>query len=331
MLNRSVRIARTLADVESDNEAGAAVGFHQFDFVYGFADRYLRKLSYRRVLALALIGIGAIGVLDYYFGVEISLSDFYLLPVGIAAWYAGRKAGALCALLADVPLLVEQARTDYFTGRPGILIWALVMQAGVMLIVVYLLDRLRALLDNEAALARMDAVTGILNRRGFLERLEFTILLTRRQQLRFAVAFIDLDNFKSINDSFGHDEGDRVLRLAARVFQDSSRHSDVAARLGGDEFALLLHGLDPATADRFAHDLHDEFRRAFELQHVTVTCSIGCAVFDASVPDINEVIRAADTLMYDVKRRGKNSVVVGDYTGPAASVERAALPGDGRA
>lgn len=295
------------------------MGLDESDSLTGFADHHLRKLSYGAVLALALIGIGGIGVLDYRFGVEISLSDFYLLPVGIATWYADRKAGALCALLADIPLVVEQARTDFFSGRPGVLIWALVMQVGVMLVVVYLLDRLRSHVENEAALARMDALTGILNRRGFLERLQFTILLTRRQQLRFALAFIDLDDFKEINDSLGHAAGDRVLRLAARIFQDSSRHSDVAARLGGDEFALLLHGLNPATAAVFIDDLHDEFRRAFAVERLTVTCSIGCAVFDCSVPDTDDVIRTADGLMYEVKRRGKNSVLIGDYTHPAGT------------
>jgi diguanylate cyclase (GGDEF)-like protein len=283
------------------------------------------------VLALALIGIGAIGALDYRFGVDISLSDFYLLPVAAATWYADRKAGALCAVLADIPLVVEQARVDHFAGHPGVLIWALVMQAGVMLVVVYLLDRLRAHVENEAALARMDGLTGIFNRRGFLERLEFTILLTRRQQLGFALGFADLDNFKAINDSLGHAEGDRVLRLAAHIFQDSLRHSDVAARLGGDEFALLLHGLNPAAAGKFIANLHDEFRRAFERERLTVTCSIGCAVFDSSVPDTNDVIRVADALMYDVKRRGKNSVLVGDYTRAATPSECESRPGDGQA
>lgn len=296
------------------------------DSLMGFAEHYLRKLSYGAVLALALAGIGGIGILDYRFGIEISLSDFYLLPVAVATWYADRKAGALCALLADIPLLVERARTDFFAGRPGVLFWELVMQAGVMLVVVYLLDRLRVHVENEAALARMDGLTGILNRRGFLERLEFSIQLTRRQQLRFALAFIDLDDFKAINDSLGHAEGDRVLRLAARVFRDSSRHSDVAARLGGDEFALLLHGLNPGTAAKFIHELHDEFRRAFELEHLSVTCSIGCAVFDASLPDTDEVIRASDGLMYEVKRRGKNSVLIGDYTGAATTSDRAPAP-----
>jgi diguanylate cyclase (GGDEF)-like protein len=302
-------------------------GHQKFDALTGFADRYLRGLSQLGVLALALIGIGAIGVLDYRFGVEISLSDFYLLPVGIATWYAGLKEGALCAVLADIPSVVEQARIDQFAGHPGVLIWALVMQAGVMLVVVYLLDRLRAHVATEAALARIDTLTGILNRRGFLERLEFTILLTRRQQLRFALAFIDLDNFKTINDSLGHAEGDRVLRLAARVFQDSTRHSDVAGRLGGDEFALLLPGLDPATAATFINDLHDEFRRAFVRERLPLTCSIGCAVFDCAVPDTNEVIRAADALMYEVKRLGKNSVLIGDYTRPVTASERESIPG----
>lgn len=280
----------------------------------GFADHYLRTLPYWAVVLLALFGIAGIGVLDYRFGPEISLFIFYFLPVGIATWYGDGIAGASCALIADLPLLAELAGTNYFAGRPGVVVWTLLMQSGTMLVVVYLLARLRVLFEKEAALAREDVVTGILNRRGFFERLEFTMLLTQRQKLRFALACVDLDNFKAINDSCGHAEGDRVLRLAARIFKDSIRQSDVAARLGGDEFALLLHGLDRSKARRFIDDLQDEFRRVFEREQLSVTCSIGCVLCDSSAQDTNDVIKAADCLLYEVKRRGKNGVLIGDYS-----------------
>ncbi|HZX28762.1 MAG TPA: GGDEF domain-containing protein [Telluria sp.] len=286
-------------------------------------NQFFRVLSYRSVVLLAFAAIAGIGVLDYLFGSEISLFIFYLIPVGIATWYADTTAGWLCAILSDLPLLAEQAGTTAFVGRPGAMIWALVMQSGLMLIVVYLLNRLKELLDREAALARTDAVTGILNRRGFVERLEFTIALARREKLCFALAIVDLDNFKAINDSGGHAEGDRVLCLAARIFTESTRHSDVAARLGGDEFALLLHGLTPATAHVFLDDLRATFRRVFEREQMRVTCSIGCAVFGSSPPDAGEVFKIADALMYDVKRQGKNNVVIGDYALPRSSEQSA--------
>lgn len=230
-------------------------------------------------------------------------------------------AGATCAMIADLPLLAELAGTDYFAGRPGTVAWLLFMHSGSMLVVVYLLNQLSVLLTKEAALARVDVVTGILNRRGFFERLQFTILLTQRQQLCFALAFIDLDNFKAINDSCGHAEGDRVLHLATRIFEDAIRKTDVAARLGGDEFALLLHGVDRTGAATFIADVQEAFRRAFQREALPITCSIGCVVCDPSALIADDVVRAADSLLYDVKRHGKNGVLIGAYTVSEAAGE----------
>lgn len=293
------------------------------DRLLGLADRYLRTLPPRVVVLLALLGIGGIGILDYGFGPGISLFLFYFLPIGIATWYADWMAGASCAMVANLPLLAELASTNYFAGRPGVVAWLLFMHSGSMLVVVYLLNRLSVLLAKEAGFARVDVVTGILNRRGFFERLQFTMLLTQRQQLCFALAFIDLDNFKAINDSCGHAEGDRVLRLAARIFEDAIRKTDVAARLGGDEFALLLHGVDRPRAAIFIADVQDAFRRAFQRDGLAVTCSIGCVVCDSSALVADDVVRAADSLLYEVKRRGKNGVLIGAYSlpGPAGEGE----------
>lgn len=288
----------------------------QNDRLLGLADRYLRTLPPRVVVLLALLGVGGIGILDYGFGSGISLFLFYFLPIGIATWYADWMAGASCAIVANLPLLAELASTNYFAGRPGVVAWVLFMRSGSMLVVVYLLNQLSVLLAKEAALARVDVVTGILNRRGFFERLQFTMLLTQRRQLCFALAFIDLDDFKAINDSCGHAEGDRVLRLAARIFEDAIRKTDVAARLGGDEFALLLHGVDRPGAAIFIADVQDAFRRAVQRDGLAVTCSIGCVVCDSSALVADDVVRAADSLLYEVKRRGKNGVLIGPYSLP---------------
>lgn len=291
----------------------------QNDRVPGLADHYLRMLPSWAVVVVALLAIGGIGALDYRFGPGISLFIFYFFPVALATWYANWPAGAACALIADLPVLAELAGTNYFTGRPGVVAWALLMHSGSLLVLVYLLNQLSILLQREAALARNDVLTGILNRRGFFERLQFTVLLAKRQPLGFALAFIDLDDFKAVNDRCGHAEGDRVLRVAARIFQQTTRQSDVAARLGGDEFALLLHGVDRPRATLFITELQEEFRRAFQLESTSVTCSIGCVVCDAAPLNADDVVRAADLLLYEVKRRGKNGVLIGPYTQPATA------------
>jgi diguanylate cyclase (GGDEF)-like protein len=285
------------------------------DACTAFADRMLGRLPHWAVFLLALLITSTIGTLDYLFGFEISLSIFYLLPIGIATWYGSSAQGVLLAVLSDVPLLLE-AGHGYLAGRPELLAWALFLQAGTMLVVVFLLHRIRSLLKLEEALARNDPVTGILNRRGFIERIEFLVHLAAREHLIFALAYLDLDDFKAINDRYGHEEGDRALRVAARVLASSTRHSDATGRLGGDEFALLLHSVDRPRAAILMDELHERFRRAFERERLPLTCSIGCVVFHSAIPDATVAIRAADVLMYEVKQGGKDSVLVGDYPEP---------------
>lgn len=280
-----------------------------------FADRLLRQLPVWAILPLALLLMAGIAALDYVFGVEISLSFFYILPVGIATWYGNRELGVLCAVLADLPLLVEQIGKNHFANRSGVLLWTVFLQTGTMLVVVVLLDKIRGLLQHEAALARVDPLTGVLNRRGFIERLDYLVHLADREHIEFALAYIDLDDFKEINDRYGHEEGDRALRVTAHVLDTATRHSDVAGRLGGDEFALLLPGVDRNKAALLMHEMHELFRRTFERERLPLTCSIGCVAFRSAIPDVAAAVRAADALMYEVKRRGKNSVLVKDYAG----------------
>jgi diguanylate cyclase (GGDEF)-like protein len=103
--------------------------------------------------------------------------------------------------------------------------------------------------------------------------------------------------------------------VTAHVLVTATRHSDVAGRLGGDEFALLLPGVDRNKAALLMHEMHELFRRTFERERLPLACSIGCVAFRSTIPDVAAAVRAADGLMYEVKRRGKDSVLVKDYAG----------------
>lgn len=282
------------------------------------ADRRLQDASFSTTFLLALASVIAIGIPDYLFGVDISLFILYIVPVGIGTWYAGKHSGVFLAILSSTPLMMEQVNAHYFVNRQGLFFWNLFMHVCTLLVIVYLLDMLVVHLRNEAALARVDAVTGVFNRLGFFERLEFSVNLMARQQIGFGLVYIDLDDFKKINDKYGHDEGDRVLRLTASLLGKSVRHSDVAARLGGDEFALLLHGVDRHQAVILIEKLRVALHRAFQMERVAVTCSIGCVTFRSFIPDPHSAIKAADLLMYEVKRHGKNNVLVEEYEAMSA-------------
>lgn len=152
-----------------------------------------------------------------------------------------------------------------------------------------------------------DALTGLPNRKLFMQRLDHALELARRRDERVAVAFVDLDGFKAVNDTHGHDAGDRLLATIGQRLGGVLRGSDLVARLGGDEFCAILTGVEDASAARsIAQRMLDTIAPAIE--HPNVTASIGLSLFpdDATEPSI--LLRHADAAMYKVKARGKNAV-----------------------
>jgi len=159
-------------------------------------------------------------------------------------------------------------------------------------------------------LARYDPLTGLINRTLFTDRLEGAIARTRRDGGLVAVMFLDVDDFKEVNDRHGHDAGDAVLRQVAERLVASVRESDTVARLAGDEFTVILEGIHRVEdAGRVATKVLTALRRPYDLgeAEVQVTTSIGVAVFpvDGQTPD--ELVKAADLAMYAAKAAGRNT------------------------
>ena len=279
----------------------------------GIVDQAMRKCSRAQILGIALLGVLAVGIPDYLIGFDISLSIFYLGPVGIAAWYGGRGLGVLIALISTVTALAADFSAGHHVVRPGMVLWAGLLHLGFMLVFTWLLDRLRAQIAIEAHLARSDMVTGIFNRRAFMEHLRYCLQIEAREGKPITLAYIDLDDFKRINDQYGHDEGDRVLRTVASTLTQSVRRADVVARLGGDEFAVLLAGADRMNAERLIDKLRCALRQAFDRERWMVTCSIGCVTFQQPLPSADGALQAADALMYQIKRQGKNAAAFENF------------------
>ncbi|OEC37439.1 PAS domain S-box-containing protein/diguanylate cyclase (GGDEF) domain-containing protein [Pseudomonas cuatrocienegasensis] len=159
------------------------------------------------------------------------------------------------------------------------------------------------------ALAITDPLTGLLNRRGFHQALANALARTERQgQQRMAVLYLDLDGFKRINDSLGHEAGDQLLRQVGEQLRASLRPYDVLARIGGDEFTALLDDLDhPEDAARVAEKLmeHLAVRHSVEGLDFTVGASVGIACFPECGRTVEGLLRAADMAMYEAKRAGR--------------------------
>jgi diguanylate cyclase (GGDEF)-like protein len=160
------------------------------------------------------------------------------------------------------------------------------------------------------AAATSDELTGLLNRRGFLAAAGQALELCRRAASPVAMMYCDLDRFKQINDSFGHVEGDHVLKVFAGLLRSTFRSSDIVARLGGDEFVVMLTNADPATVDAAIRRMETELA-AHALRAprgYALGCSVGVVSFDGeNLPDLDAMLCAADEKMYAVKKmHGRN-------------------------
>ena len=158
--------------------------------------------------------------------------------------------------------------------------------------------------------AHFDVLTDLPNRNLFLKRLDDTISIAARQQKLLALLFIDLDRFKWVNDTLGHEAGDDLLQQAARRMQDCVRKSDTVARLGGDEFTIILFDIaDIASALQVAEKILEQLATPFQLanQEVSISGSIGITIFPDDGTTREVLLRNADHAMYIAKRSGRNA------------------------
>jgi diguanylate cyclase (GGDEF)-like protein len=294
----------------------------------------------RRIASCAAIflAIAVVGWLDSRVGPRLSFSLFYLVPVVAAGWFLGLRTAIAAAMAAGLAWLLADLR--WRTGGEAIEIaWNATVRLATFTGFGWITARLRAenerlltanerlrvLAEREAIHARSDALTGLPNWHGFNEHLEREIARSRRRQEPLAIAYVDLDNFKSINDTRGHDEGNTALRLVADAVRGSVRATDVAARTGGDEFVVLLPAADSGAAltvaERIVAEVHQVGTR-YPGCNLGASVGVACASVAPKVGD--PLLRAADAAMYEAKHTGKGRVVVveaepGDGASPTVS------------
>jgi diguanylate cyclase (GGDEF)-like protein len=174
------------------------------------------------------------------------------------------------------------------------------------LIIISLLNNVKHSYEREKYLARTDFLTGLYNRRFFLELLSIELERCQRHNHPFTLAYIDLDNFKQVNDQFGHHRGDQLLKLIAETGLNNIRKIDIFARLGGDEFALLLLETDYKEANFLLLRLHQMLNETINLHSYPVGFSFGAITFTQFNFSANELIEQVDSLIYQVKNTGKN-------------------------
>jgi diguanylate cyclase (GGDEF)-like protein len=282
---------------------------------------FLNRMSPGQATALALALVGLVGVLDGLTGNELSFSIFYLLPIMLVTWYAQKGSGyLLCGISAAVWLLVDYTSGHIFTHWM-IPVWNAFVRLGFFLMITYLLSELKDHLRFEESLAKTDDLTQVLNARAFKDVSGRLFHLAARHHHPIVLGYIDLDNFKGVNDRFGHSEGDHVLQTVARTLTQNVRATDVVGRLGGDEFAVLMTEINFDGAQVVFARIHEELVQDAADRDWPIGFSIGVAVFPKTPPSIDEALNIADHLMYRVKQGGKNNIIFEEQTG----IEKEAL------
>lgn len=272
----------------------------------------LHRVHRAPAVGVVLLLLIALVALDYRIGADISLATFYLLPAGLAMWVLGRAAGLAVAVTSALCWTVVQQVAPN-AGVPLAAVWDLASHVLMFLLAAIGLSAFRAAYVHERRLARVDEVTGLPNRHAFVARAELELVRAQRLGRPLTMAFLDMDDFKLLNDRLGHAAGDGALAAIGLELAGAVRAVDLVARIGGDEFAVLLPELDGPGAAAAVGRIHAA---------LSLSCSAGCVTWITPPTQTNELFRASDRLMYEVKRERKGKLwtrVIDGATAPVAS------------
>ena len=278
------------------------------DSFLGLIVDYLSKLPQSVLISVGSVMMLLVGILNHMAGPEISSTIFYLIPIVLVTWFTRRSIGFIFSILSALTWLITDLTSGTTHFNSDIPYWNGVARLGSFFILTFVLSTLKNALRQEEEYSRIDFLTGIRNRRYFIELVNMEINRARRYERPFTVVCIDLDNFKTVNDCFGHSTGDILLRLVARTIQQNIRVTDTVARLGGDEFAILLPETGRNVAEAILQKAQKINLEIMRRHGWPVTLSIGVVTFTSPPSTVDETLRISDQLMYSAKNNGKNSI-----------------------
>jgi diguanylate cyclase (GGDEF)-like protein len=231
---------------------------------------------------------------------------YYVWPVVFAAYYFPVRA--LVAELALVGACYAVVLRIVDPGPIALTRWLIVvtMLVGVGSLIGRLQARVEELVTRLSDSARRDVLTGLLNRRGFEERLDAELARATRAGASVALILGDLDHFKSVNDELGHPAGDAVLLRVAEILEAVSRRADIVARFGGEEFVFILPDADADMAVELAERAREALEKAFADAPIPLTASFGAVAFPRDGTTAESLLATADRALYAAKHSGRN-------------------------
>jgi diguanylate cyclase (GGDEF)-like protein len=256
---------------------------------------------------VCLAALFLLGLLRVATDAEFTFSSLAILPVLAIAWIGGRASGLFVASLATAMWIAADILSDRQFGSQWIPWTNAAMRLMTYGLVALLVAQVRLLFEREHLHATHDALTGLKNRRAFLEAGDSEVERAMRYPHAMAVIFLDLDDFKQLNDSRGHAAGDMALQATAKALLAALRSSDRVARLGGDEFGILLPETEYAAALEAARKISTAANAALDA-FPPVRISTGMAWFESADRSFSDMLKSADDLMYEVKASGKHDM-----------------------
>ena len=266
------------------------------------------KRAHPAVLLLIVLLVPAIAFFDYITGPQLGSSLLYVIPIVLVARLGSKVSAWTTLILAAIGwMVVDVLTTPTYTGV-FVPLWNTLTRVAFFIFALVAVRNTEQQLRSARIMALSDPLTGLPNRQFLLIMLGAARARLERYGTPITLAYMDIDDFKLVNDRHGHVTGDRLLQAVADVLAEAVRDTDTVARIGGDEFLVLLPDADRETAGSILARVRNALREIALTPDVAVSYSIGACTFYVPQESLEAMVRKADEQMYRVKRSGKDAV-----------------------
>jgi diguanylate cyclase (GGDEF)-like protein len=271
-------------------------------------DECMRRIPDFLLLAVGLGLVAGLTAFKLTVGHSVTLIDFLFVPVVWVGWFAsarwcGYAVAAVAAVLSVVVAMAAETQASFAAASA-----AGIARLVLYLVVLGLLGMMRRERAGHQHSVATDQLTGAASARAFRALALAEVGRAQRYNHELSLAYIDVDDFKAVNDRLGHSEGDRVLLEVSHMMRSSVRTTDTVARIGGDEFAILMPEIGASSARAVIERVRGELARLKTVEGGAVPCSIGLVTFDRPPATLNELVGAGDELLYRAKDNGKDRI-----------------------